>query len=164
MADVADMHQNFSLYLTRHSEQNMVAEVDVVSAARTYHDEDQRRRYGYQPGETSVLTNLGRFTFDPQLGRLVLTRIHPGVSVEEVRDKTGFPLLTAPELQETEPPTPRELRAIREEIDPLGIRRLEFVPGRDRMALIEELLESEQEALAPLLSGAVEDRLDENIA
>jgi glutaconate CoA-transferase subunit A len=72
--------------------------------------------------------------------------------------------LIAPELQETEPPTPRELRAIREEIDPLGIRRLEFVPGRDRMALIEELLESEQEALAPLLSGTVEDRLDENIA
>jgi glutaconate CoA-transferase subunit A len=164
MADVADMHQNFSLYLTRHSNRNMVAEVDFVSAARTYHDEDLRRRYGYQPGETSVLTNLGRFRFDPQLERLVLTRIHPGVTVEEVRENTGFPLLIAPELQETEPPTPRELRAIREEIDPLGIRRLEFVPGRERMALIEELLESEEEALAPLLSSAVEDRLDEHIA
>jgi hypothetical protein len=102
--------------------------------------------------------------FDPQLGCLVLTRVHPGVTVEEVRENTGFPLLIAPELQETEPPTPRELRAIREEVDPLGIRRLEFVPRRERMALIEELLESEEEALAPLLGGAVEDPLDEHIA
>lgn len=156
MADVADMHRNFSLYLTRHSELNMVAEVDFVSAARAYHDEELRRRYGYGPGATSVLTNLGQFWFDPEPGRLVLTHVHPGVTVEEVQESTGFPLMVSEELLETAPPTAEELRAIQEEIDPLGIRRLEFVPGRDRMALIEELLGDEEDALLPSLSGVEE--------
>lgn len=153
MADVADMHRNFSLYLTRHSELNMVAEVDFVSAARAYHGKELRRSHGYQPGATSVLTNLGQFRFYPEPGRLVLTHVHPGITVEEVQENTGFPLMVSEELLETSPPTGEELRAIREEIDPLGIRRLEFVPGRDRMALIEELLGDEEDALLPTLSG-----------
>lgn len=156
MADVADMHRNFSLYLTRHSELNMVAEVDFVSAARAYHGEELRQRYGYQRGVTSVLSNLGRFRFDLELGRLVLTHVHPGVTVEGVQESTGFPLTISEKLVETAPPTGEELRAIREEIDPLGIRRLEFVPGRDRMALIEELLSNEEDALLPALSGMEE--------
>lgn len=156
MADVADMHRNFSLYLTRHSELNMVAEVDFVSAARAYHGEELRRRYGYGPGVTSVLTNLGRFRFDPELDRLVLTHVHPGVTAEKVQESTGFPLAVSEKLLETAPPTGEELRAIREEIDPLGIRRLEFVPGRERMALIEELLSNEEDALLPTLSGVEE--------
>lgn len=150
MADVADMHRNFSLYLTRHSKLNMVPEVDFVSAARTLHDEGSRSKLGYQPGETSILTNLARFGFDHNSGRLVLTHIHPGVTVEEVQENTGFPIVVGEELIETPSPTKGELSAIRDEIDPLGIRRLEFMPGRERSNLIKELLGAEEEALLAL--------------
>jgi glutaconate CoA-transferase subunit A len=158
MADVADMHRNFSLYLPRKSKRNMVEEVDFVSAVRVYHDEEARRRRGYQPGATSVLTNLGRFRFDPELGRLVLTHVHPGITVEEAQESTGFHLAVAEELLETAPPSEEELRAIREEVDPLGVRRLEFVSGRDRMSLIEELLGSEEDALVSVLNSVEEER------
>jgi glutaconate CoA-transferase subunit A len=158
MADVADMHRNFSLYLPRQSERNMVEEVDFVSAVRAYHDKEARRRRGYQPGAISVLTNLGRFRFDTELGLLVLSHVHPGVAVETVQESTGFPLVVSKELLETTPPSEEELRAIREEVDPLGIRRLEFVPGRDRTALIEQLLSSEENALVPVLSSLEEER------
>jgi glutaconate CoA-transferase, subunit A len=161
MADVANMHRNFSLYLPRQSKHNMVAEVDFVSAVRTYYDEDARRRHGYQPGTTSVLTNLSRFEFDRKLGHLVLTHVHAGVTVEEVQQSTGFAVSVSEELLETDRPTGEELHALRQDIDPLGIRRLEFVPGRERMALVEELLKSEEDALAPLLRGSVEE--DPNI-
>ena len=35
------------------------------------------------------------------------------------------------------------LRLIREEVDPFGIRQLEFVPSRDRVALIQRILDAE---------------------
>ena len=47
-------------------------------------------------------------------------------------------------------PTDEELHILRTEIDPLGIRRLEFIPSRERTALIEELLTAEEAAIQEL--------------
>jgi hypothetical protein len=43
---------------------------------------------------------------------------------------------------------------LRHEVDPLGIRRLEFIPSKDRTALLTELLDSEEAAIQELLTGA----------
>ena len=153
MADVADMHRNFSLYLARQSKQNLVADVDFTSAARSFHTEEIRRRYGYQPGVVSVLTNLGRFEYSEPQGRLVLTHLHPGVSVDQMQENVGFPLSIEADIARTEPPRPEELSLIRGEIDPLGVRRLEFAPSKDRMGLIYELLRGEEAALDRLLKA-----------
>ena len=63
--------------------------------------------------------------------------------VEEVQAKTGFPLEIAPDLEETIPPTEEEVRLLREEIDPLGVRRLECLTGRARRLSIREIIERE---------------------
>jgi hypothetical protein len=52
--------------------------------------------------------------------------VHPGVTVEQVQEATGFPLLVADDLAETPVPTAEEVRLIREEIDPDGTRKTEF--------------------------------------
>jgi glutaconate CoA-transferase subunit B len=44
---------------------------------------------------------------------LVLAEIHPGVSVEDVRENTGWELRIAPDLQVTPTPTEQELAALR---------------------------------------------------
>ncbi len=75
--------------------------------------------------------------------RFRLVSLHPGVTLEHVREQTGGELLIAEKLTTTEPPTAEQLRQMREEIDPFGIRRLEFVPGRDRLAMIESILDAE---------------------
>ena len=49
-----------------------------------------------------------------------LTSIHPGVELGRVQARTGFELDIAPDLHETPLPTERELRLLREEIDPSG--------------------------------------------
>ena len=59
MADVADMHQDFILYLTRHSPLTLVESVARVSAARTLTDPAARRRAGLRPGVIRLITNLG---------------------------------------------------------------------------------------------------------
>jgi glutaconate CoA-transferase, subunit B len=78
---------------------------------------------GRQPwmgaGPTAVVTGLGVHGFD-EAGEMVLESVHPGVSVEQVRENTGWDLKVADQLDVTPPPTEEELRIMREELDPEG--------------------------------------------
>jgi glutaconate CoA-transferase subunit B len=68
-------------------------------------------------GPQAVVTNLG--ILEPaEDGELILTALHPGVTVEEVQANTGWALKAAAELRRTEPPGAEELRILREELDP----------------------------------------------
>jgi glutaconate CoA-transferase subunit B len=60
---------------------------------------------------TVVVTDLG--ILEPRDGELTLTRLHPGVGVEQAREATGWELRVADALRETDPPTDRELAALR---------------------------------------------------
>ena len=71
-------------------------------------------------GPTAVVTDLGLLEPD-ESGELVLTGLHPEVTVEQARENTGWELKAAAELKVTEPPTGEELRILREELDPQGI-------------------------------------------
>jgi glutaconate CoA-transferase, subunit A len=154
MADVANMHQNFLLYLTRHSPRSLVEAVDYASAARGLVGDEERRAAGYRPGYVRLVTNLGVFELNQATRLLELTALHPGVTVDQVAAATGFPLVLAREVTTTELPTRRELAVLRQEVDPLGIRRLEFIPSRERTALLTELLDAEEAALTEILTGA----------
>jgi glutaconate CoA-transferase subunit B len=65
-------------------------------------------------GPTLVITDLGLLEPDPDSRELVLTSIHPGVGVEEVRARTGWHLRVRSPLPVTVPPTRGELRALRD--------------------------------------------------
>jgi glutaconate CoA-transferase subunit B len=58
-----------------------------------------------------VVTDLG--ILEPDDGELTLTRVHPGVDVEQAREATGWELRVADDVRETEPPTQDELAALR---------------------------------------------------
>lgn len=154
MADVANLHANFMLYITRHSPRSLVDKVETVSAWRTWHGAE-RLKYGLGPGSMGLITNLGRFRYEEEARGLVLTHAHPGVTVEEVAAQTGFPLRLAPEFSESTPPTSEELRVLRQEVDPFGVRRLEFSPSAEREALLEELLSREETVLRGLSSSPI---------
>lgn len=151
MADVANMHRHFLLYLTRHSPLSLVERVDYISAARGLFTYEERLAAGYQPGEVKLVTNLGVFEVQPEHRELDLVSIHPGVTVEQVQEATGFTPRVSPDLLETTPPTPEELALIRREVDPLGMRRLEFVAGKERGPLLAALIASEEAAIAEML-------------
>ena len=72
-----------------------------------------------------------------------LRSYHPGTSIEAIQKKTGFPLLVAPDIRETPPPTTEEVRLLRTEIDPLGIRELERMSGGRRRTRMREIIQSE---------------------
>jgi glutaconate CoA-transferase subunit B len=56
-----------------------------------------------------------------QTGELVLVALHPGKTAEMARENTGWDLRTAPTLLTTDPVTERELKILRDELDPTGV-------------------------------------------
>ena len=123
------------LYVPRHSRAVFVPRLDFLSGLG--HGPD--RPSG--DGPCYLVSNLGQFDFAG--GRMRLTTLHPGVSLEKVQARTGFPLEVSPDLRETEPPTEEEVRLLREVIDPLGVRRLETASGSQRKRIIREILAAE---------------------
>jgi acyl CoA:acetate/3-ketoacid CoA transferase beta subunit len=61
-----------------------------------------------------VITDLGVLEPHPDSRELVLTQVHPGVEVAQVKEATGWELEVAHEVQTTEPPSAEELSALRE--------------------------------------------------
>ena len=69
-----------------------------------------------------------------------LVSYFPGVQISRIQSKTGFDLLIKSDVHQTIPPSTEELRLLREEIDPLGIRRLESLSGTKRRELLHEII------------------------
>ena len=67
-----------------------------------------------------VVTNLGLLEPD-ESGELILTALHPGCTVEQVKENTGWSIRTASIVRTTEPLMESELTLLREELDPGGI-------------------------------------------
>jgi glutaconate CoA-transferase subunit B len=68
-------------------------------------------------GPQAVVTDLGILEPDEN-GELTLTALHPGKTVEQVKENTGWDIKIAPNLLSTDPPSEAELRILREELDP----------------------------------------------
>jgi glutaconate CoA-transferase subunit B len=67
-------------------------------------------------GPTMVVTDLACYDFEG--GEMRLTSLHPGVTVERVKENLGWEPRVAPALAETPPPSLEELRLLRDELDP----------------------------------------------
>ncbi|WP_037912155.1 CoA-transferase subunit beta [Streptomyces sp. NRRL WC-3744] len=117
-----------SYWVPRHSRRVFVEHVDMVcgvgydraaglgGAARFHH-------------LARVVTDLGVFDFATPDHSMRLVSVHPGVSVERVREATGFPLAVADDVPFTREPEAEEARLIREVLDPAGARAREVPEG-----------------------------------
>ncbi|NLG72421.1 MAG: CoA-transferase subunit beta [Chloroflexi bacterium] len=107
--------------ITPHQKRRFPEKVDFCTSAGFLGgraERDAARLRG--KGPAAVVTNLGVLEPD-ESGELVLTALHPGATLDDVRANTGWDLRQAPDLKTTEPPTAEELRILREELDPQGI-------------------------------------------
>ena len=65
-----------------------------------------------------MVTDLALMGFDDTTKRMKVLALNPGVTLEQVKENTGFELVIPEKVGENEPPTEEELRILREEIDP----------------------------------------------
>jgi len=106
--------------ITPHQKRRFPEKVDFATSAGFLNGRAAREASGVRGGgPQAVVTNLG-FLEPDESGELVLTAVHPGVTVEEVQANTGWPLKAAANLRVTEPPGEEELRLLRE-LDPQNI-------------------------------------------
>ncbi len=95
------------LFREEHTRRVMVPQVDFVSAPGT-------SEHVYRPGGPfALVTGRGLFHFDRDRRRFRLASVHPGHSVEEIRDNTGFDFECPADVHETAAPEPGLLAAIR---------------------------------------------------
>jgi acyl CoA:acetate/3-ketoacid CoA transferase beta subunit len=94
-------------------------------------------------GPQCVITNLAYLDFDETSKKLRLVSNHPGVDVESIKESTGFDLIISKNIKETKPPTIREIKLLREKVDPLSIRKLEALAGKEREELLNEIIKKE---------------------
>jgi glutaconate CoA-transferase, subunit A len=150
MADVANMHRDCVLYVTRHTPLALVPEVEIASSGRAYVGDAERRARGYRPGRVRLITDLCVFGLDPESRELVVIETFPGVTPARIAEATGFPVRFAAGCVELPDPDRDLLRVLRERIDPFGLRRLEFVGARDRGALLDEIIAKDRAFVAEL--------------
>lgn len=132
IADITPMYDRVLLYVPRQNARTFVPQVDFRSGVGYLPD---RERLWY------LVSDLG--TFDLYEGRVRLRSVHPGVTADDVRAKTGFEMLLAKDLETTPAPTREELRLLREVIDPQNIRKLETLGSKERMTLLRQIVQNE---------------------
>jgi glutaconate CoA-transferase subunit B len=99
------------LFRTEHSRRTLVAKVDFISAPGT--SEGNVYRPG---GPVALVTNRCLFSFAD--GHFTLASVHPGHSVEEVIENTGFAFERSATVPETPAPSPETLKLMRETVAP----------------------------------------------
>ena len=100
--------------VVRHSTRAFVERVDFVTSVGHGSGPGDRAKLGLRgAGPRMVITDLGVLEPDPDTCELVLTRLHPGATVEQAKAATGWPLAVRTPPGETEPPTATELEVLR---------------------------------------------------
>jgi len=99
------------LFREEHTRRVMVPKVDFVSAPGV-----SDRNVHRTGGPCALLTGLGLFAFDKSRRRFRLESVHPGHSLEEIRDNTGFEFDCPKDVPATPTPDASILSAIRNRI------------------------------------------------
>jgi len=111
-----------TISIMRHDKRRFVPQLDFLTTPGYLTGAGAREEAGLPPntGPYRVVSTLALLDFEPESKRMRLLATHPGVTVDEVIESTGFELLLADEVGQNNPPTAEELRFLREEIDPEG--------------------------------------------
>jgi acyl CoA:acetate/3-ketoacid CoA transferase beta subunit len=97
-----------SYFVPRHGPRVFVEAVDMVCGVGTDRGAHEIR---------AVVTDLGVFDFRGPDGCMRIRSLHPGVSIDQVRQATGFPVVAEGEVPQTRAPTPEESRWL-DRLDP----------------------------------------------
>jgi acyl CoA:acetate/3-ketoacid CoA transferase beta subunit len=111
-----------SYWVPKHAPRVFVERVDFVSGV------GYDRAVGPHHDLYRVVTNLAVLDFAGPDHAMRLASVHPGVTVDEVQQQTGF-ALQIDDVAITREPSDEELKLLREVLDPSGLRERE-VPSR----------------------------------
>jgi glutaconate CoA-transferase subunit B len=107
-----------TIIIVRHERRKLSQAVSFVTSPGYLRGDGERKAAGLVGGPSRVITDKAIFGFDPESKRMRLESIHPSSTLDDVLSTMGFEPIVPDHLSITEPPTPEQVRLIREEIDP----------------------------------------------
>jgi glutaconate CoA-transferase subunit B len=111
-----------TIIMMLHQKQRFAEKIDFVTTPGYFGGGKERDSYGfYGSGPSAVISTLGILRFDPETKEMFLASYHPGVTVAQIKENTGWDLKVASDVHETERPAPELIRILREECDPTGV-------------------------------------------
>lgn len=123
---VTAVARSFNIIVNKHDRRTFVERCDLVSCPGWIDGTPgAREKAGLRGGPQMCVTPKAILDFDPDARRLRLKSTHPGVSIEDVIESTGFELIVPEKVPVTQPPTEEELHVLRRRVDPRGELRSE---------------------------------------
>jgi acyl CoA:acetate/3-ketoacid CoA transferase beta subunit len=142
---VYGLHRKGVGYFANHSKMVFVPKVNYITGTRVYFTDEERLAQGLRPGPMTVITNLCLMQM-VERGKWKVKSLHKGVTAEDVTSNTGFAVEVAADCPITKVPTKQEVELI-QEIDPQGIRLLDFMSGKERAKKLPAILDAEWNAV-----------------
>ena len=116
-ADIASLAKRF-VVIIEHNDRRLVERVSYITSPGAGDGSSSRASLGLtRGGPSAIITTMGVLRFGSESAEAYLESVHPGVSVDELKQNTGWPLAAASEIATTANPTEEELHIIRD-IDP----------------------------------------------
>ncbi len=111
-----------TVIILEHDRRRFPEQVDFITTPGYLKGKIDRVKAGLRPdtGPYAVVTTLGLFHFDEQ-GEMVLKAHNPDVSIQEVKEGVQWDLKIHKDVGPLDPPSEKELRVLREEVDPDGM-------------------------------------------
>jgi glutaconate CoA-transferase subunit B len=121
--DVASFAHRLIIIIAKQSKRTFVDKLDFLTTPGFLDGPNAREKAGLPEGTGPyrVITQLGLYGFDEKTKRLKLISLHPGVSVDEVRENSQFEIILPARIETSPEPSDKDLRILRQEIDPAGI-------------------------------------------
>jgi glutaconate CoA-transferase subunit B len=102
------------LIIMRQTKRSFAAKLDFITSLGHGEGGDDRARRGVlTKGPTRVMTDLCILEPEPATKELQVTSIHPGVTREQIAERTCWPVRFAPNATLTPAPTPEDLEVLR---------------------------------------------------
>ncbi|MCD6567001.1 MAG: CoA-transferase subunit beta [Bacteroidales bacterium] len=103
-----------TLVMLQQTSSNFVNTLDFISSVGFGKEGNSRPKLGFTgKGPQAVITDLGIMEQSPETKELIMTHLHPGVSVEQASESTGWPLKFAESIKTTTVPLEKELSLLR---------------------------------------------------
>jgi glutaconate CoA-transferase subunit B len=103
------------IVILRHKPRAFVEKLAFVTSVGHREGGNSREELGYTgAGPTVIITDLGVLRPDRQTKEFTLTALHPGATVEQAKEATGWDLKVAEKVTTTDPPMQKELEILRD--------------------------------------------------
>jgi glutaconate CoA-transferase subunit B len=100
--------------IMRHNPRSFVKQLDFLTTLGHGRNGRERQELGIRTkGPTLLVTDLCTMRPDRETNEMVVASLHPGITREQVREKTGWEVRFAGDLAETPPPAAEEMEVLR---------------------------------------------------